>query len=149
MILRKAKLEDYEILKKLYEDTEGLYHFLLKSSKQGKTDYSIIFDTGITLNFEEFKKSEFLFTIEDNSHILGYINLLYLNGNTYKVHEWAMFNPEKHEELLTVLNGLKTLKLPRFKKLGIFTTNETVIELLLSNGFTSFNPSSGFFNLII
>ncbi|MCI9063117.1 MAG: hypothetical protein HFJ17_00685 [Clostridia bacterium] len=158
MVLRKAKLEDFEIFKKLYEDKEGLYQFLYLSKCENppldpKWEYDdSILETFNNYTIDQFKtdiedNTLFLYIIEDNSKILGYISLFYCNNFTYKIAEWAMFHPRNNSKRAEVLDNLRKLKLPNLRRLSICTINNSVGKFLISYGFS---PSSySFYNLKI
>lgn len=150
MILRKAKLEDFEIFKRLYEDEENLYQFLYINSNKEEATIVIenqwtfddsIFELYSNYTIERFQKalksSTLFYMIEDASEILGYISLFYSSSGNYKIAEWAMFNPKDDSKKVEVLNCLKKLKLPRLRNFSICTVNDDVVKFLLSNGFYS------------
>lgn len=148
MILRKAKLEDFEVFKQLYEDKEGLYQFLYNNSIENyctTSSYGYEFDDSIlemyhnySINqFEKDLNSSILYMIEDENQILGYISLFYCDYRKYSIAEWAMFNPGDECKKVEVLNNLKKLKLPKLRKFSICTINKEVEKFLLSNGFSS------------
>ena len=150
MILRRAKLEDFEIFKRLREDKENLYQFLyINSNKEESTTVSEnqwIFDDSIFESYnnytiEQFQKelesSTLLYMIQDSSEVIGYISLFYCSNNKYKIAEWAMFNPEDDNKKMEVLNCLRKLKLPRLRSFSICTINNDVAMFLIKNGFYS------------
>ena len=155
MILREAKLDDFEIFKSLYEDEDNTYQILYISSKKedsaNTTDYSNFLDESIAelysnYTIERFEKdlesSLLLYMIEDSSEIIGYISMFYCGHNKYKIAELAMFNPADDSKKVEVLNCLKKLKLPRLRKLSICTVNDEVVNFLTSNGFYSTGTAS-------
>ena len=153
MILRKARLDDFEIFKKLYEDEEGLYQFLYICSKKEdcisctpEPDCSYFFDESISELFsnytlERFQKdlesSSLLYMIEDSSEIIGYVSMFYCSAGKYKIAEWAMLNPDDEDKKAKVVDCLKKLKLPRLRKFSICTISDEVTQFLLTNGFYS------------
>lgn len=154
MVLRKAKLEDFEIFKQLYEDKENLYQFLYNSSKKEDTtidttivsEFQWIIDESIielynNYTIDRFKKdlesSTLLYIIEDSSKIIGYVSMFYCSAGKYKIAEWAMLNPDDEQKKVEVLDCLKKLKLPRLRKFSICTVNDDVVKFLLMNGFSS------------
>lgn len=158
MVLRKAKLEDFEVYKKLYEDTEGSFQFLYFPNKNNTVSESINFfvDESImelytNYTLDKFQKdlnsSLIIFMIEDNDKILGYVSLFYCGNYTYKIAEWAMLNPNNNEKKKLILQLLKKSTLPRLRKFSICTVNNNTIEFLMSNGFK--NSSSTFYYLEI
>lgn len=150
MILRKAKLNDFEVFKKLYEDKEDLYHWiymgpLVKFTPKASTRrYELVFDKSDfdyfkNYTIENFKKdlnSNLIYMIEDSSEIIGYISMFYCCDGKYKITEWAMFNPDDEDKKIEVLNCLKKLKLPRLKMFFINTLSENPIKFFLANGFS-------------
>lgn len=160
MVLRKAKLEDFEIFKRLYEDEENLYQFIYTCSEREDstivTDCSYFSDKSIdelhsNYTIEQFHKdlesSSLLYMIEDSSEIIGYVSMFYCSAGKYKIAEWAMLNPEDDQKKVEVLNCLKKLKLPRLRSFSICTCNDEVVKFLLSNGFNS--SSRTYYNLEI
>ena len=161
MILREARLDDFEVFKRLYEDTENLYQILYICKKENNctspTDKTNDFDeesiskTWRNYTLEQFEKdikSSFIYMIEDYTEIHGYISIFYCGSGKYKIAEWAMFNPDNTDKKIEVLNCLKTLTLPRIEKFSISTINDEIALLLISNGFYSSDTLS-FYNLDI
>lgn len=159
IILRKAKLEDFETFKILYEDKNGLYNFLYYNTKlpisENTNSLEIELSNESLCNFytnysiERFKNDlskNFWYIIEDSSKIIGNICLSYYGYGNYKITEWGMFT-QNNEQKIAVLNCLKELKMPRLRRICISTIENDVAKLLLSNGFYSSVP--GFFKFEI
>lgn len=158
MILRKAKLEDFEIFKQLYEDKENLYQFLYINSqnKNHSNELNQTFSIDENLiefnyNFKQFKEdlnsSLLLYMIEDSKDVIGYISIFYCYNGKYKIAEWSMFNPNDENKKIEVIKCLKELKLPRLKRFSICTVSDEVVRFLLENNF--YNSSCSFYCLEI
>lgn len=147
MILRKAKLDDFEVFKKLYEDEKGLYQFLYFTEHIPKPSNvklpSLFFDKSIlnlykNYTIERFEKdlgscTSYYMIEDDNTEIIGYISIFYSTQGKYRIAEWAMFNSDDDAKKVEILNCLKKLKLPRLKKFSICTSNKFVLIDILHN----------------
>ena len=145
MILRKAELKDFEVYKKMFEDKEGLFHWIYydesdsNMEEYNQEDFSDILKEYENYTLEEFEKNlkiDYIFMIEEYRQIVGYLR--FFNTGTkgdYKIAEWAMINPNDDENKRTVIEWLLKTKLPRLRSFSICTPFERVGNFLLSNGF--------------
>ena len=155
MILRKAELKDFKVYKKLFEDENGLFQWLyINRTKQQlediycEEDFSDIIEYYKKYSIERFEKdleTLYIFMIEKNDQVIGYISMFYCGKGNYKIAEWAMLNPDDNETKKAVIEKLVNFKLPRLRSFTICTPYDKIAKFLLSNGFV--DSSGSFYKL--
>lgn len=168
MILRKARLDDFETYNILHRDdvAEGKgYHWIYffnecestndnEEPKMTAEEYfgeeflKILDEEYYNYNIERFEKDlqidVILMAENDNSEIVGYFRLFPYGNGKYKIAEWAIFNPDDDQIKLEMLRLLLKTKLPRLRMFSICVINEEAKTFLIANGFIP--VGGGFFS---
>lgn len=167
MILRKARLGDFDVFKTLYldEDDGKGYHWIYFGNKHaensdneqtkmtveeyfGKEFLKILDEELHSYSIETFKEDlkneKILIAENDESEIIGYIRMFPCGNNTYKIAEWAMFDPDNKATRLQMLRELLKIRIPRLRKFSISVINDEAKALLQANGFVQ-SGATGFF----
>lgn len=137
MILRQAESENYEIIKKLYEDKEGTYQWLWGSGSEEETDNveePLFIYTREQFEKERFSKRDKLYLMWRENEVLGYLHLAEYVKGEYRMLEWGMFQPEDEmakEETLKELENKKFLR-----TIVICTPSQEVSDWLKVHSFT-------------
>lgn len=152
--LRKAKLEDFETFKTLYEDIEGNYEWLLwnfTENPNSKTEVKNVLceyhelDEFFELTEEKFNtmitsKDDFYFVVESDGKSEGIVIASYLARGIYKITCWNFYDVS-NTELRQISLDFLIKNLPHLKRLDVCATFPSSIKFLKSNGFTSKNHS--------
>ena len=159
IILRKAELKDFDTYKILYEDNEETYQWLyidetikekhltenekkaiMEKMKQEFGNFSEYQQEFKNYTLEKFQKSllkdyNFIYMIENDCKVVGYVKIVHQFGGEYRIEEWAMLNPKDDEIKEEVLGEILKLRLPKLRIFLISTLSKSVGQWLLSKGF--------------
>lgn len=164
MILRKAKLDDFEAYRELYQDEsdgEG-YQWIYFSNRDkdevvdeesekkainyfGEELLEMLEEEYHNYSLERFEKdleTDVILIAEKDSKVVGYIRMFPYGNGIYKIAEWAMYAPDDEETKISMLRLLLKAKLPRVRKFSICTPNKKAQAFLVANGFVSKGASS-------
>lgn len=173
--LRKVEAvetKDFETFKKFFEDSneDVSYHWLcydfnysekrtepteeekIRIEKEWGNIQELIDKEFKNYTIERYRKdieTSFIFMIERESEILGYVNMYYYTKGQYKICDWAMVDPRDEDTKKEVVAKLMELKLPRLREYSI--CGAIHLSVILSLWDLGFRPSgsmrTGFWKL--
>ena len=142
--LRNATLSDFDVVKIFFEDKELKYQWLYTHSKFKNDDTSTeVIDWGIENPFDNYTlddfsrdlEKEFIFMIENDDTLIGYISMFACDKKRYKINSWALLPDVTNNQKEIIISLLHQLKLPHLKYFVITAFLDEVTTFLMKNGF--------------